>query len=54
MVSCDADLISGVFRWKKDGKCLHECDVPPQMKGKTIYLSILMLSVGDEVDLLNL
>ena len=50
MIICEADLGAGVLRWKRNGNPLKECAVPPQMKGKTAYLSILMGDDGDEVE----
>ncbi len=48
VIICEADLASGKLRWHRNGKKFKECDVPAQMKGKTVYLSILMYE-GDEV-----
>jgi hypothetical protein len=50
VIICEADLGAGVLRWKRNGNPLKECAVPPQMKGKTAYLSILMIHDGDEVE----
>ena len=50
VIICEADLGAGVLRWKRNGNPLKECAVPPQMKGKTAYLSILMWNDGDEVE----
>ena len=50
VIICEADLGAGVLRWKRNGNPLKECAVPPQMKGKTAYLSIIMLYDGDEVE----
>ena len=50
VIICEADLGAGVLRWKRNGNPLKECAVPPQMKGKTAYLSIIMYDDGDEVE----
>ncbi len=49
MIICEADLASKVLRWHRNGKKFKECAVPAQMKGKTVYLSIMMVNDGDEV-----
>ena len=53
VIICEADLGAGVLRWKRNGNPLKECAVPPQMKGKTAYLSIIMCNDGDEVEVLS-
>ena len=50
VIICEADSAAGVLRWKRNGNPLKECAVPPQMKGKTAYLSIIMYYAGDEVE----
>ncbi len=49
VIICEADLPSGKLRWQKNGDTFKECDVPLQMNGKTVYLSIIMSNTGDEV-----
>ncbi len=49
MIICEADLASGKLRWHRNGDMLKECAVPAQMKGKPVYLSIIMCEDGDEV-----
>ncbi len=49
VIICEADLASGKLRWHRNGNKFKECAVPAQMKGKTVYLSILMYHDGDEV-----
>ena len=50
IIECEADLVRNLLIWRNNDEILKECEVPPQMKGKPIYLSILMYNVGDEVD----
>ena len=47
VIICEADLAVGVLRWKCNGNLIQQCTMPPQMKDKTLYLSILMLEDGD-------
>ena len=50
VIICEVNLAKGVLRWKKNGDLFRECAVPAQIKGKTLYLSILMYHDGDEVE----
>ena len=49
VIICEADLASGKLRWHRNGKTFKECDVPAQMKDKTVYFSIIMCDDRDEV-----
>ncbi len=49
VIICEADLASGKLRWHRNGDTIKERAVPAQMKGKPVYLSILMIVDGDEV-----
>ena len=50
LITCEANLTSGVLRWQVNGSPLYVCAVPPKMKEKTLYLSIIMMHDGDEVE----
>jgi hypothetical protein len=50
-VECVADLVSSKLSWWKEGSQIAECVVPIGMKDKPIYISIILYSTGDEVDL---
>jgi hypothetical protein len=39
------------MRWFRNGKVLKECEMPQIMQGKTVFLSIVMLTVGDEAEI---
>jgi hypothetical protein len=49
VIICEASLASGVLKWQYGNK-FKEYPVPKQMRGKSIYLSIIMRDEGDEVD----
>ncbi len=49
VIICEADLASVKLRWHRNGNKFKECAVPAQMKGKPVYLSIVMMHDGDEV-----
>jgi hypothetical protein len=49
-LECEAELGVGMLRWWKNGNLIKECVVPQQMKGKTVFLSMLMYNVTCEVD----
>jgi hypothetical protein len=51
VVEAEAELGTGVLRWWRNGALLKESAVPQQMKGKTAFLSLLMLYTGSEADL---
>jgi hypothetical protein len=50
MIECEADLKAGVLRWSKNGNLFKDCAVPQKMRGKAVFLSILMRDGGEEVE----
>jgi hypothetical protein len=50
-VECVADLASCKLSWWKNGSQFAECAVPAGMRNKPIYISILLVYAGEEVDL---
>jgi hypothetical protein len=50
-VECVADLPNYKLSWWKKGSPIAECTVPYGMRNKPIYISIMLYSTGDEVDI---
>ena len=50
LVECLADLKDGSFSWRHTARTLEHCRVPEAMRGKPIYLSILLLYPGNKVE----
>jgi hypothetical protein len=46
-----ADLVNGRISWLKNGHQFAECIVPVELSSKTLFLSILLFSKDDEIDL---
>jgi hypothetical protein len=42
IIECEADLRIGMFRWRRNGSLLTQFMLPEVMRGKAIYLSIIM------------
>lgn len=49
-IECEADLEIGLLRWRRNGLILKDLGVPEKMRGKGVYLSLIMTNPGDEVE----
>jgi hypothetical protein len=50
-VICSADLSSGTLSWKKNEELIIERNMPMTMKGKPLFLSLIMCNIENEVDI---
>lgn len=45
------DLVTFKIEWKNNNKLIAECNVPNNIRGKPIFLSILLACKDDEVEM---